>query len=98
MHQRDCPGSRAARVRPEVSSGGSFIEELQSGLNWLPILRVVRPEQLPPWSRQWRAELRWELTPVTLIVDGNGINYQVVLLVADGGVHAMWKDTEFEPN
>lgn len=57
---------------------------------------VLKPKDLPAWARRWRSELAPETTPVLVEVAGHGNASHFVLLVFDGGVSALWKETVFQ--
>jgi len=58
--------------------------------------RVVKSKDLPAWARPWRNEPRGEATLVLIEIPGHGNSSHFVLVVSDGGVQALWKQTIFD--
>ncbi len=59
---------------------------------------VLSPKHLPNWARKWKKDVAAGLTPVGVLVMGNGDSVDLVLLVGDDGVHGIFKQVEFERN
>lgn len=61
-------------------------------------LLVLKAKDLPAWARRWRNEIPNGSTLVLLDIAGHGNASHFVLIVRDGGVAALWKQTVFEQN
>jgi hypothetical protein len=86
--------AQLARLLGCMLSNRPLLEELRA----TPVVPAtpLKPKDLPAWARRWRAELAEETTPVLVEVAGHGNASHFVLLVFDGGVSALWKETVFQ--
>lgn len=59
---------------------------------------ILSPKHLPNWARKWKKDVAAGLTPVGVLVMGNGDSVDFVVLVGAKGVHGVFKQVEFERN
>jgi hypothetical protein len=72
----------------------ALLEELRRSPDAAP--SVLKAKDLPTWARRWRNEAPSEATLVLFEIAGHGNSSHFVLVVRDGGVSALWKETVFD--
>jgi hypothetical protein len=63
-----------------------------------PVMEILDAKPMPVWSKRWQKGLPPGLVPVKVELPANGIYYELVLLIGNGGVFQMWKVAEFDSN
>lgn len=86
------PG-QLARLLSCLFNNEPLLEELRA--HRLVPATPLKAKDLPAWARRWRNELSDETTPVLVEVAGHAATH-FVLVVFDGGVSALWKETVFQ--
>jgi hypothetical protein len=102
--QERCPSSRAndaAEFVKLVNCIGEqtlLLEDLSVGNNRSPASQKDADKGLPRWARRWRKEVGSGLTPIGVDVFGNGLLHELIVLAGSDGVHAIWRNTTYDPN
>ncbi len=60
-------------------------------LNPEPEPGLVSPKHLPKWARRWKAEVTSEVTPVSFVLLGKKVSFDLVVLVGADGVRGVFR-------
>jgi hypothetical protein len=102
--EKNCPSGRAtdaeelAGLLGCITQNNLFVEDLAIADNKSPLKKQHVKGDFPMWARRWRLEVTDGLIPVSVNVFGNGVFHELVVLVGSDGVHALWRNTTYEPN
>jgi hypothetical protein len=72
----------------------ALLEELRQRPDAVPT--TLKVKDLPAWARRWRNEAPADATLVLFEIPGHGNASHFLLVVRDGGVNALWKETVFD--
>lgn len=75
-------------------SNRALLEELRRSPDAAPT--ALKAKDLPTWARRWRNEAPADASLVLLEILGHGNASHFLLVVRDGGVSALWKETVFD--
>jgi hypothetical protein len=75
-------------------------EILSADLAANPAPRIVATtkELLPAWAKPWAGDVRPGLRPMSVFIHGPSSSFEMILLVADDGVHAFWQTLFVDPS
>lgn len=102
--QERCPSSRAndaaelAKLVNCIGDSTLLLEDLSVGNNRSPAAQKPVDKGFPRWARRWRKEVASGLTPIGIDVFGNGLLHELIILAGSDGVHAVWRNTTYDPN
>jgi hypothetical protein len=74
----------------------SLLTELRNHTE--PVAHTILPKDLPTWARRFRFEAPNDATLVVADIAGRGTSSHFVLVVREGGVQSLWKQTVFDTN
>jgi hypothetical protein len=94
--------SRVAADKKAVAAVATCVAtdaRFHTDLSATPEPRIVPLDagSLPPWAQPWAKTLRPGLRLVSTFVHGEDEARELVLLVADDGVHGLWQKVTVEP-
>jgi hypothetical protein len=79
-----------------LSRNELLIEELRATEDFGA--KVVVDKDIPRWAAHWVKELSPPSVPVWTFIHGNGVSYELVVLVEAQAVQGLLKDAQFEAN